>query len=98
MINLPDWLNIQNIFIKLKNSGKIGGIFTVMMSIFPAGERRCEGIFFKVIQNSRYQVLCFCASCFFLSGEQEATVTGQIWSGLHTVCSMNVRPVGSKSQ
>ena len=34
MINLPDWLNIQNIFIKLKNSGKIGVIFLFIMGIF----------------------------------------------------------------
>lgn len=34
MINLPDWLNIQNKFIKFKNSGKIGGIFPVIMGIF----------------------------------------------------------------
>jgi hypothetical protein len=25
MINLPDWLNMQNIFIKFKNSGKNNG-------------------------------------------------------------------------
>jgi hypothetical protein len=34
MINLPDWLNIQNIFIKLKNSGKNRVIFSVIMGIF----------------------------------------------------------------
>jgi hypothetical protein len=34
MINLPDWLNMLNIFIKFKNSGKTGGIFLFIMGIF----------------------------------------------------------------
>jgi hypothetical protein len=34
MINLPDWLNMQNKFIKFKNRGNIGGIFPVIIGIF----------------------------------------------------------------
>jgi hypothetical protein len=45
MINLPDWLNIQNIFLKLKNSGKIGEFSSSFLAFFPAGQRRCEDNF-----------------------------------------------------